>query len=203
MRKSDPTAIAQFKTQVQILAVCVVLMWGVEIVDLVVFRGRLDLLGVRPRNLQGLWGIPLMPLLHSGWGHLMANTLPFATLGWLVMVRRIRDFFVVTAIATLVGGLGVWLLGGHNTVHIGASGVVFGYLGYLLLRGYFERSLMASAIAIAVALAYGGLLWGVLPGQRGVSWEGHLFGFIGGGIAAYLLADRPSKPQHSDPWDQL
>lgn len=118
----------------------------------------------------------------------MANTLPFVILGWLVLIRATEDFFMVTAIAMGVGGLGTWLLAGPRTVHVGASGLVFGYLGYLLLRGYFERSFAASFISIVVAVAYGSLIFGVLPTVPGVSWQGHLFGFLGGGLAARFLA---------------
>jgi membrane associated rhomboid family serine protease len=123
----------------------------------------------------------------------VANTLPFVFLGWLVMLRRMADFFVVSAFAILVGGLGVWLFGGPNTLHIGASGVVFGFLGYLLLRGYFERSFTSILLAVVVGVLYGGALWGVLPSEPGISWQGHLFGFIGGGGAARTLARKRSN----------
>jgi membrane associated rhomboid family serine protease len=183
MQTLKRTAVAQ----AAILFGCVLVAWSVELVDRVAFSGSLDRFGIHPRNLAGLWGIPAAPLLHVGWLHLAANTGPFVVLGWLVMLRRISDFLVVTVLAILVGGLGVWVFGAPNTVHVGASGLVFGYLGYLLARGYFERSLWAVLLGLAVLLLYGGVLWGVLPGQRGISWEGHLFGFVGGVAAARLL----------------
>jgi membrane associated rhomboid family serine protease len=99
----------------------------------------------------------------------------------------------VTIISVVVGGLGVWLFGGRGTVHIGASGVVFGYLGFLLLRGYFERSAGSILFSLMIFVLYGGLVWGILPWQqRGISWEAHLFGFLGGVLAARLLA-RPVR----------
>ena len=96
--------------------------------------------------------------------------------------------------ALFVGtSVGVWLTGGSDTVHIGASIVVFAFLGYLLARGFFERRMLAILGSVAVGLLYGGLLFGVLPGQKGISWQGHLFGFVGGVVAAWLMARRPSK----------
>jgi len=170
-----------------ILFLCVLLAWSVELVDRVVYGGSLERYGIQPRNLGGLWGILMAPLLHVSWVHLTANTIPFVVLGWLVMLRRISDFVVVTALAILIGGLGVWLVGAGNSVHVGASGLIFGYLGYLLARGYFERSLWAVLLGVVALVLYGGVLWGVLPGQPGISWEGHLFGFVGGVAAARLL----------------
>jgi membrane associated rhomboid family serine protease len=167
-------------------------MWVLEFLDQVVFQGRLNAFGIRPGSGSGLLGILFAPFLHANFGHLIANTLPFLILGWLVMLREISDFIVVTVVTTLVSGFGVWLFGAPNTIHLGASGLIFGYLGYLLLRGYFERSLVSILFSVVVALLYGGLVWGVLPLQVGVSWQAHLFGFIGGGLAARLLA-RPRR----------
>jgi membrane associated rhomboid family serine protease len=181
-------------TQALILGLCVAVAWGLELVDQVAFHGSLDRYGIRPRTVDGLWGILAAPLLHVGWLHLAANTLPFVVLGWLVMLRRVSDFAVVTLLAVLIGGFGVWLLGAANSIHLGASGLIFGYLGYLLARGYFERSLWAVLLGVVVLVLYGGVLWGVLPGQPGISWQGHLFGFIGGVVAARLLAlDKPAR----------
>jgi len=182
----------ELKTQATILGGFAALMWILEIIDLIVFRGVLDRYGVRPRSLIGLRGILFMPFLHGGLGHLIANTPTFLILGWFVMLRQTSDFFVVTGITMLVGGLGVWLVGSPYTFHVGASGLIFGYLGYLLLRGYFERRVASIFLSITAGLLYGGLIWGVLPSRPGVSWEGHLFGFIGGAIAARLLAQRRS-----------
>jgi membrane associated rhomboid family serine protease len=173
--------------QALILGLCVALAWGVELVDQVVFRGSLDRYGIQPRTVTGLWGILAAPVLHAGWLHVAANTLPFVVLGWLVMLRRTSDFLVVTVLAVVIGGLGVWVFGAGNSVHVGASGLIFGYLGYLLARGFFERSVWAVVLGLVALVLYGGVLWGVLPGQPGISWEGHLFGFFGGVVAARLL----------------
>jgi len=165
-------------------------IWLTELVDLLFLRGSLDYLGIRPRDLGWLWGIVLAPFLHGGMAHLIANTVPLLVLGWLVAVRRRVDFFLVTAVVTLLGGLGVWLLARPGTIHLGASGVVFGYLGYLLLRAWFERSAAAMLVALIAGFLYGGALWGLLPTQPGISWEGHLFGFAGGATTARFAGRR-------------
>lgn len=179
------------KSQVTILGSFIIFIWLLEIIDLLLFGNSLNAFGVRPRTFNGLMGIFFMPFLHNGLGHVLANTIPFVVLGWLVMVRRTADFFFVSTIVVVISGFGVWLFGGTNTVHIGASGLIFGYFGFLVLRSYFERSLASIVITIFVIFIYGGLIWGVLPSfQSGVSWLGHLFGFIGGAYAAYLLTNR-------------
>ncbi|MBD0313833.1 MAG: rhomboid family intramembrane serine protease [Microcoleus sp. T3-bin5] len=188
MSRNEVRALArEVKAQILILAGFVALMWVLEAIDQAL-GGALDIYGILPRNPVGLRGILFAPFLHGNFAHLIANTIPFVILGWLVMWWRTADFFVVSAIAMLVGGFGTWLIAPANTVHIGASGVIFGYLGYLLFRGYFERLAISVLMSLAVGVFYGSLIWGVLPGQIGISWQGHLFGFVGGAIAARLLA---------------
>ncbi|MDX2214355.1 MAG: rhomboid family intramembrane serine protease [Oculatellaceae cyanobacterium bins.114] len=194
MRNEAKEIARELRTQIVTLGGLITLMWVLEIVDQLTGRA-LDQWGIIPRTIIGLRGILFAPLLHGSFTHLLANTIPFLTLGWFVMLRRTSDFWIVSAIAMLVGGLGTWLIGAPFTVHIGASGVIFGYLGFLLFRGYFERSFISILLSVGVGVLYGGLIWGVLPGRIGVSWEGHLFGFIGGAIAARLLAERkPTEP---------
>lgn len=186
------------KSHLIILGGFIAFLWFVEIVNAFVFRGGLNIYGIRPRNFDGLQGVLFAPLLHSSFAHLMANTVPLLVLGWFVLLRGTRTFAVVTMVAIVISGLGTWLIGPANSVHIGASGLVFGYFGFLVLNGYFERSLTAVLWAVLVFLLYGSLLWGVLPQANGISWQGHLFGFVGGGVAAYLLAKRPSPPGDLD-----
>lgn len=164
-------------------------MWMSEAVDFVL-GGALDRFGVRPRSFEGLAGIAFAPFLHADFGHLIANTVPLLVLGFIVMLRRKRDLAFVSAVSALVAGVGTWLIGASNSTHLGASSIVFGYLGYLLLRGWYERTIGAIAWAVVVFSLYGGALWGVLPTNPGISWEGHLFGFVGGVLAARWLAAR-------------
>lgn len=174
--------------ELKVLIASLSLFWAVEILDMLVFQGNLDQYGIKPRQASGLWGIFLAPLLHGGFGHLIANTVPFLVLGWLTMLQETSDLYIVTFIGTVVGGLGVWIFGAPNSVHIGASILIYAYLGFLLLRGYFQKNFPSIALSVFVAIIYGGLIWGVLPSRIGVSWEGHLFGFLGGAIAARMIA---------------
>jgi membrane associated rhomboid family serine protease len=178
----------QLRTQATILGGFVAIFWILEILDQFVFRGGLNSYGIVPHTLIGLRGILFAPFLHGGFAHLIANTIPFIILGWLVMLQETSDFVIVTLLTMLVGGLGVWLFAPANSIHIGASILIFGYLGFLLLRGYFQRNFASSILSIVVFLLYGGLIWGVLPAQPGVSWQGHLFGFLGGVLAAKMIA---------------
>lgn len=177
----------ELKTQALILGGFVAIFWLLEILDQFVFAGSLDQFGIKPRNATSLVGIFFAPFLHGNFRHLLANTIPFVILGWFAMLQSTRDFFIVTGITMIVGGLGVWLFAQPNSVHIGSSILIFGYLGFLLLRGYFQRNFPSILISLVVVFFYGGLIWGVLPGMPGISWQGHLFGFIGGAISARLL----------------
>jgi len=178
----------EIKTQAIILATFVAIFWLLEILDQFVFRGSLDIFGIIPHQVIGLRGILFAPFLHGDFSHLIANTVPFLILGWLVMLQETSDFFIVTGLTMLVGGLGVWLFAAPRSIHIGASILIFGYLGFLLLRGYFQRNIPSILLSILVFLLYGGTIWGVLPSRPGISWQGHLFGFLGGVLAAKLIA---------------
>lgn len=187
------------KTHAAILGGMILFLWLMEIVDQLIFGGGLDGFGIRPRTVDGLQGILFAPTLHSDFSHLMANTIPLLVLGWFVLLRGTRTFVVVTVVVVLVSGLGTWLIGPARSIHIGASGLVFGYFGYLLLNSWFERSLKSVMWAVLVFFLYGSLMWGVLPQGNGISWQGHLFGFIGGGVAAYLLNKRPASDSYEAP----
>lgn len=167
-------------------------LWVAEIID-TVLGNRLDAEGIRPGDVDGLSGVLFAPLLHGGFGHLIANTVPLLVLGFLVLLSGVRRWVGVTAVVWLVGGVGTWLIGGAGTVHIGASGIVFGWLAYLILRGFFSRSARQILLGVVVLLLYGGLLWGVLPGRPGISWQGHLFGAVGGVLAAWWSAERRAR----------
>jgi membrane associated rhomboid family serine protease len=177
------------KQQFLILGSLVAVMWAVTTANTYIFNGSLNELGIVPQQAVGLRGILFAPFLHGNFQHLTSNTLPFIVLGWLVMLWETTDLLVVTAISMLVGGIGTWLFGGANTVHVGASGVIFGYLGYLLFRGYFDRRPSTLLMSLVILVAYGGTVFaGVLPGAQGISWQGHLFGFLGGALTAKLTS---------------
>lgn len=162
-------------------------VWGQEIVDTVAFGGALDAYGIEPREPGTFWHVLTAPFLHGGFGHLIANTVPLAVLAFFSALRGAGRFLGATLVIVVAGGALVWLLGRGGSVHLGASELVFGYLAYLLGVGWWERTPGAVAVALGALLLYGGLLWGVLPGNPLVSWEAHLFGFLAGLLAALLL----------------
>ena len=168
-------------------------MWLLELIDILFLNQRLNLFGIRPRDTGYMWGIAFAPFLHGGISHLLANTPPFIALGWLVLALSRKEFLWVTIVVTISSGLGAWLFGASNSVHIGASGVIFGYFGFLLARGFFDRQLVSIALSLIVGAIYGYLLWGVLPNQPNVSWQGHLFGFLGGVLLARGIAQKRSN----------
>lgn len=194
MRSGDNEAIKrEWRLSWRVIGVTLALLWATELVDQLAFHGALDAYGVHPREASGLVGVLTHPFLHGGFDHLLSNSVGLIGLGWLVAARGVRRWIAVTLAGVLLGGLGMWTFGQPDSVHIGASGVVFAYFGYLLLAGFFERSFGAIFLSIVVGLLYGGMIFGVLPGQLGISWEGHLFGFLGGALMAWLLAGRRGR----------
>jgi membrane associated rhomboid family serine protease len=185
------------KERGKFLLVFLTALWGLELIDTLLLGQRLNHLGIRPRSLSGLWGIVFAPLLHGNLLHLLTNTLPFLVLGFLLMLRGQLEFLRVTVLIWLIGGLGIWLTGGPNTIHLGLSMVVFGYLGYLLSSAYYQRNLNNVLIALLVGFLYGGMIFGVLPLRFGVSWQGHLFGFVAGVLAAGWLSQSKNHPKTS------
>jgi membrane associated rhomboid family serine protease len=156
-----------------------------------VLGGALNHFGVIPRTEQGLWGILFAPFLHGSVAHLAANSVSLLILGWLTLAFAGRKtFWIVSTAAALGSGLTAWTLGAPGTVHIGASGVIFGYLGYLMLSGWWARRVMPVLVSLGVTVMWGGMVLGVLPGQVGISWQSHLGGFIGGVLAARALHKR-------------
>ena len=172
-----------------LVAVMVALMWITETID-VAADHRLDDYGIHPRDVDGLPEILAAPFLHVGFGHLISNTVPFALMGAAIALGGLARVALVTLIVAGVSGLGTWLIASPDSVHLGASGVVFGYASYLVARGIYSRRLAELAVGVVVVAIWGvGLLQGLLPQER-ISWQAHLFGAIGGLIAASLLAGR-------------
>lgn len=173
----------------------VVLLYFVELIDQMT-RHSLDANGIRPLEVDGLWGIVFSPLLHASWEHLMANTVPLLVLGFLMTLAGLSRFVWATAIVWILGGFGTWLIGDVGsscgpTDHIGASGLIFGWLAFLLVFGIFVRRVSNIIIGLVVMFAYGGVLLGAMPVLGvcgGVSWQGHLCGAIAGVAAAYWLS---------------
>ncbi len=175
-----------------LIAMCAfaALLWVIEIID-ALDDYRLNRFGIRPRELSGLWGVLAAPFLHADYAHMASNTLPVILIGWVVMLSGLRTWAIVSGIIIVLGGLLTWLVGPSHTVIIGVSGLVFGWLGYLLARALFSRRLKWILVAIAVLFFFGTLLFGLFPTLNSdVSWQAHVCGFAAGVVAGGLLHPR-------------
>ena len=146
--------------------------------------------GILPRNIGRLGDIFTAPFLHASWAHIEGNSVPLLVLGVAAAYRGIRRFLAVSVIVAFVSGLAVWLFQTGNSVTIGASGVIFGYFGYVLVRGVLERNLLDLVVGLLAGFAYWGILQVAIPGTPGISWLAHLGGLIGGVLAAWVLRTR-------------
>jgi membrane associated rhomboid family serine protease len=173
------------------------LLWVLVGVDAIVDHRLLTAGGIRARDVGSLPDILTAPFLHTGVEHIAANSTGLLGLGLLAALTGIRRFLAVTLLIAVVSGLGAWLLGPSGSVAVGASGLVFGYLGYLLLRGFVDRRPVDILLTVAVALGWGYLLFTIVSGGQAVSWQAHLFGFIGGLLAAWLFRRR--RPARAAP----
>jgi membrane associated rhomboid family serine protease len=203
-RGSDPD---QFGTEAfyaalgrAFVAMCAVVpvLFVIEALDVWLKAGFDTMAGIIPRDIDGLDGIFFGPFLHHGFDHLYSNSVPLILLGTFVLSTGARRFLYSTLLIMFVSGLGVWITGSPQSIVVGASGVIFGYLGLLLMRGIVERSWWNLGVVVLVGLLYGWQLLGVLPTDEPISWQGHLFGFCGGLVAAIVFRRR--RPRDDDPY---
>jgi membrane associated rhomboid family serine protease len=184
----------------------VAFMWLIEVFN-TIDSNHLDRDGIIPRNLDRVWGIFTSPFIHASFQHLIDNTIPFLFMGVIIALSGAVRLLKVTGIVILVGGIGTWLIGPSDASTIGASGVVFGYASYLLVRGIFDRSALELVTGAVVAVIWGGVLLSSLVPHYGISWQAHACGAIGGVVAAYVLSGRrPAKndgPSRTDPKSAL
>lgn len=173
-------------------------LYLIELLD-TVLPGDFTQAGIRPRELSGLAGILWAPLFHLGWAHLLSNTIPVLVFSFLAMAGGFAQWISVTATIWILGGLGVWLVSPAGSVTVGASGLAFGWLTYLLVRGIFHRGVAQILVGVVLLFLWGGMLWGVLPGDPRISWQGHLFSALAGVLAAWLSARAArSRPTTTD-----
>jgi membrane associated rhomboid family serine protease len=170
-----------------------VLIWIVYLLSLIL-NVDITMMGLLPRVPIGLLGIITAPLIHANFSHLISNTIPLIILGWIIFSFYRKVAFISFIFIYLLTGLLVWIFA-RQVYHIGASGIVYGYVSFLFFSGIFRRDNTSIALALVITFLYGGLVWGILPGMKGISWESHLFGGISGLIAAYMFRkiDPPSK----------
>lgn len=194
-----PGAGARAWVAAQVILLWVALLWVLEAVD--VSSGHaLDSFGIRPRRLDELVDVVPAAFMHFGFAHLMANTLPLLVLGFVAALRGVGRFLAVSFTVIVVSGLGVWLTAPDNSNTAGASGLIFGLFGYLVVRGFVDRRAGDVALGAVVAVLYGSILWGVLPTASGISWQGHLFGLLGGVLAAFLTRTRRTPDAPHPEW---
>jgi membrane associated rhomboid family serine protease len=171
----------------------VVLMWLATGINLLLLGGAWLRDGVRAHDPSGFFpNLLFAPFLHVGLPHLVANSVPFLVLGGLIALQSVWRFATVTLAAALGAAVVAWVLGSSGSVHVGASGLVFAYLAWLIVRAIRERSLVAILLGLFALALYGGILWGLSPFQTGVSWQGHFGGALAG-VAAALMWPTPQR----------
>ena len=176
-----------------ILALFACALWIVHAVNWVSGNALTLAFGLMPRRVDGLDGIVFMPLLHGSFGHVASNTVPLLVMGTLLVVTATRALTRVNGVIVLGGGTATWLFG-SSAIHVGASGLVFGWFGFLIARGVVDRSPITVVVALLIGFVYGALIWGVLPGRPGVSWEAHFFGVLAGIAAAWIVPSGVRRP---------
>lgn len=191
-RPPAPTRTERARAAALVVGGMVLVLWALQVVDSLTGYALVHD-GIRPRQLASLPDVLVAPFIHVSWGHLIGNTVPLFVLGFLVALGGIRRLVAVSALIVVVSGLGVWLVGPADSVTVGASGVVFGYFGYLVARGVLDRRPVDLVVGLVVGALYWTMLGGLLPEHRGVSWPGHLFGLIGGVLGAWLWR-APDQP---------
>jgi membrane associated rhomboid family serine protease len=165
----------------------IIIIWIIEIINHSLGY-QLSNYGILPRTSHGLMGILLAPLIHNGVGHTLMNTIPLFILGILVSIKNHHSMIKLSLLIVLIGGFAVWLFG-RSAYHVGASGLIFGFFGFLLARGWYVRDISSVLISVITLFLYGGMIFGVLPLHGYISWESHLFGFLAGIVAARIISN--------------
>jgi membrane associated rhomboid family serine protease len=173
-----------------VMAACTALLWGIQIAN-ADHHYSYNRFGLKPRALDGLWGVVTQPFLHESYRHLLSNSVPFFAIGWVLLLSGMRVWLFVTGVVIVLGGLLTWLVAPSDVTIVGASGMVFGWLGYLLARAYFTRRLKWIFTAVALLLFFGTLLGSLLPTvDANVSWQSHICGFVAGVFVGWVLHPR-------------
>jgi membrane associated rhomboid family serine protease len=196
-------SLRKFRDALIVMGVFLAVIWVLQVANWA-DGYRLDSeFGILPEHVSRLGDIFTAPLLHFSWQHIEGNSVPLFVLGVLAAYRSIGRFLLVSLIVVLTSGLAVWLFQPSNELTVGASGLIFGYFGYVLVRGFFDRSLVDIGVGLAAGVLYWTILQVAIPGTPGVSWIGHLGGLVGGVLAAWLLRNAPPlrrpKPRAANP----
>jgi len=160
-------------------------LWGINVINWLFLGSHLNILGIYPRSIFGLLGIIFSPIFHHNFSHLFFNSIPLFVLGLVILSRGFKIFYTATLIITLLGGLLVWLFG-RRAIHIGASGLISGYFGFIIITAYSNPSFVTLLSAVLVLYYFGSIFLGIFPQEEQISWESHLFGFLAGIAAGFL-----------------
>lgn len=182
-----------------VMLVVIGVIWALQLANWADGYGLTQHFGIVPRDAFRLPDVLVAPLLHLSWTHIEANSGPLFVFGFLAAYRGVMRFVGVTIVVVLTSGLGVWLFQSGDSLTVGASGVIYGYFGYIVVKGLFDRRALDVAVGVVMALSFGYILVAVVPGQPGVSWVGHLSGLVGGMFCGWLFRVRRPAPEARDP----
>ena len=172
------------KQQLRLVMMFVLLLTVIELINMFTFRS-LVYFGISPRNVSSLPFILTAPFIHGDFWHFFSNIVPLAIFSFLLLQHGKARFYAVTVISILLTGICVWLFA-RNGNHVGASGLIYSYFGYVLVAGIISRELKLIFISIAAGFLYGGMVFGILPIDAYISWESHLFGLLSGIVCAFF-----------------
>jgi membrane associated rhomboid family serine protease len=189
--------LAEARKALLVMLGVIALLWALQIANWADSYGLDQHFGILPRDVFRLPDILTAPFLHFSWTHIEANSGPLFVFGFLAAFRGVSRFLGVTAVVVVTSGLGVWLFQGSGELTVGASGVIYGYFGYVVVKGLFDRRLLDVAVGVVMALSFAYILVAVVPGTPGVSWIGHLSGLVGGVFSGWLFRSRRSAPPAS------
>jgi membrane associated rhomboid family serine protease len=194
---SAEAVLAEARRAFWVMVAALAAIWGIQVVNALVGYQLSYQFGVQAWNPLSLPEVFTAPFLHYGWDHIEGNSGPLFIFGFLAAFRGVRKFVSVTILIIVVSGLGAWLTSTPGTVTAGASGVVFGYFGYIMVRGLFDRHGIDIVIGVVMALSFAYQFSVIVPGTPGVSWQGHLFGFVAGILGGWVFRER--RPKQVDP----
>lgn len=194
---SAEAVLAEARRAFWVMVAALAAIWGIQVVNALVGYQLSYQFGVQAWNPLSLPEVFTAPFLHYGWDHIEGNSGPLFIFGFLAAFRGVRKFVSVTILIIVISGLGAWLTSTPGTVTAGASGVVFGYFGYIMVRGLFDRHGIDIVIGVVMALSFAYQFSVIVPGTPGVSWQGHLFGFVAGILGGWVFRER--RPKQVDP----
>lgn len=198
-RNEAEMMIAEAKKALWVMVGLLAVLWVIQLVNAPTGYDLSREFGIEARDPASLPEIFSAPFLHYGWDHIEANSGPLFVFGFLAAYRGVKKWLGVSVLIIVASGLGVWFISSSHSVTVGASGLVFGYFGYIIVRGLFDRHPIDIVIGLVMALCFAYQFASLLPSEEGVSWQGHMFGFIGGIVGGWLFRDKRPKAVAADP----